>query len=194
MKEAVLGVGVAVLVGLAGGAMMKPDLVPALTREGSMTPVEPRYEDQPASLIPAAAPVYDVSWAAADQQALLQSASYSGDGDAASAADEDGIPAYDPRPAPEDRAEAVRAAALQDNLNAPPPEQTATRYPSADGDILAGLSPRDDMAGPMLPTGQDPSASLTPPAPVPYRSLPDESAATGDMRLAAPHDPAQPAS
>lgn len=194
MREAVLGVGVAVLVGLAGGAMMKPDLVPALTREGSMTPVEPRYDDQPASLVPATAPVYYDSWATADQQDLLQSASYSGDVDSAYAEGYDEIPSYDPRPAPEDRAEAIRAAALQDNLQAPPPEQTSTRYPSADGDILAGLSPRGETVGPTLPAGQDPSASLIPPAPVPYRALPDDSAATGDMRPPAAHDPAQPAS
>lgn len=166
MREVFYGVGVAVLVGLAGGAMMKPDLVPALTRDGSMTPVEPAYDDQPASLIPATAPAYYDSWASNDQAALLQPASYD--------AGDDDLPRYDPRPSPEDRAEAIRLATLEDNLNAPPPETTSARYPSAEGDILAGLTPRTPI--PPLPSAQP--ATAQPGA--------QDDAAVGDTRPASP--------
>lgn len=177
MKALFYGIGGAVLIGLAGGAMMKPDLVPALTRDGSMSPVEPRYAyDDPAGYAPAPAPAYYDSWASADQAALLQSASYdAGDTD---------VPSYDPRPAPEDRAGAVRDAALQDSLAAPAPAQAPVRYPSASGDILAGLTPHDSEPA-ALPLGQDPGAArAAPPAS-------DDSASTGDTRPA-PASPASP--
>lgn len=176
MREVSLGVGVAVLVGLASGAMMKPDLIPALTRDGSMSPVEPHYsDDDTASYAPAAAPFYYDSWASGDQAALLQSASYdTGDAD---------LPRYDPRPAPEDRAWAVRDAALQDSLDAPPPAQAPVRYPSASGDILAGLTP--DAPDPAtVPLDRDPHAALAAPAPTPLPT--DETVETGDTRPAAP--------
>jgi hypothetical protein len=162
MREIFYGVGVAALVGLAGGTMMKPDLAPALTRDGSMAPVEPAYDDQPASLIPATAPVYYDSWASYDQAALLQSASYdAGEGDP---------PRYDPRPSPEDRAEAIRLATLEDNLNAPPPETTSARYPSAEGDILVGLTPPAPI----------------PPLPQAVPPVSQDGAAVGDTRTASP--------
>lgn len=175
MRELFLGIGGAVLVGLAGGAMMKPDLVPALTRDGSMVPAEPAYSyDDAASYAPTVAPVYYDSWASSDQ-GLLTSASYdTGDTD---------IPSYDPRPAPEDRAEAIRDATLEDNLQAPAPENTTARYPSADGDILAGLTPRAPI--PPLP-------AAAPAKPVPVDDSGMDDAATGDTRPAALSHEASP--
>lgn len=50
-------------------------------------------------------------------------------------------PAADQRPFNASRANAIRAAAMELGATAPAPEATAVRYPSADGDILASLSP-----------------------------------------------------
>lgn len=179
MREAFLGVGFAVLVGLAGGAMMKPDLVPALTRDGSMSPVEPTYSyDDAVSYAPSSAPVYYDSWASADQAALLRSASYDISDDAGGA----DVPRYDPRPAPEDRAQVIRDATLQDNVQAPAPDETTARYPSADGDILAGLTPSAPI--PPLPPTASPA-----PTPFPVPTPPADDGATGDTRTVVPHAP-----
>jgi hypothetical protein len=168
VKELFYGIGAAALVGLACGGVLKPGPVLSATRDGSMTPVEQGYAyDDPVSYAPMVTPVYYDSWARNDE-ALLQSASYS-------AADVD-LPSYDPRPAPEDRSEAIRQAALQDNLSAPPPDQAPVRYPSANGDILAGLTPH-------LPVQSLPPLSTAPPP------VTDDGADTGDTRPAVPPSP-----
>ncbi len=169
MKELFYGIGAAALVGLACGGMFKLGPIESATRDGSMTPVEQgsAYDDT-ASYAPTVAPVYYDSWALSDQ-ALLQSASYDA-GDTA-------VPRYDPRPAPEDRADAIRQAALQDDLAAPPPEATSARYPSADGDILAGLTPHIAV---------QPLPSAKPPTPAAPSATDDDSATTGDTSPASP--------
>ncbi|MDP1739261.1 MAG: hypothetical protein Q8L23_17690 [Caulobacter sp.] len=48
-------------------------------------------------------------------------------------------PAADQRPFNASRANAIKAAAMQQGAAAPAPAATSVRYPSADGDILAGL-------------------------------------------------------
>lgn len=50
-------------------------------------------------------------------------------------------PAADQRPFNASRANAIRAAATEQSATAPAPAATQVRYPSADGDILADLSP-----------------------------------------------------
>lgn len=50
-------------------------------------------------------------------------------------------PAADQRPYRASRADAIIAAATLQGPEAPPPEATPVRYPSADGDILAGMGP-----------------------------------------------------
>ncbi|MDQ0462289.1 hypothetical protein QO010_000037 [Caulobacter ginsengisoli] len=179
MKELFYGIGAAALVGLAGGAAMKLGPIESATRDGSMAPVAQGYAyDDTASYAPVVAPVYYDSWARPDQT-LLQSAAYdAGDAD---------VPRYDPRPAPEDRADAIRQAALLDTLSAPQPDQAPVRYPSASGDILSGLTPHGDLPG-ALPVQQDPRAALSAPPP-PAMPDQDDSAPTGDTRPVAPHSP-----
>lgn len=73
-------------------------------------------------------------------------------------------PAADQRPFDASRANAIRAAATEQAATAPAPETTTVRYPSADGDILADLSPT--MVGPPL-TPARPIAAAFPPMTAP---------------------------
>ena len=50
-------------------------------------------------------------------------------------------PAADQRPFNASRANAIKAAAMEQGATARAPDATAVRYPSADGDILARLGP-----------------------------------------------------
>lgn len=50
-------------------------------------------------------------------------------------------PAIDQQPFTASRADAIRAAARVKTVDAPAPGDTTVRYPSADGDILADMSP-----------------------------------------------------
>jgi hypothetical protein len=48
-------------------------------------------------------------------------------------------PAADQRPFNASRANAIKAAAMQQEVAPPAPAATSVRYPSADGDILGGI-------------------------------------------------------
>ena len=73
-------------------------------------------------------------------------------------------PAADQRPYGVSRADAIIEAARTRSAQAPPPEATTVRYPSSDGDILAGLS-----AGMAVPPSQPrkPIAAVFPPMTAP---------------------------
>ncbi|MDO9222122.1 MAG: hypothetical protein Q7U20_00240 [Caulobacter sp.] len=69
--------------------------------------------------------------------------------------------AVDQRPFAASRTDAIRAAAKVETVEAPAPEDTDVRYPSADGDILADMSPRTAVP-PLTPAR--PIAARVPPA------------------------------
>ncbi len=69
--------------------------------------------------------------------------------------------AADQRPYAASRADAVRAAAATQTVDAPAHDATAVRYPSADGDILGGLGAA--MTVPPLKPAR-PIAAVFPPA------------------------------
>ncbi len=69
--------------------------------------------------------------------------------------------AADQRPYAASRADAVRAAAATQTVDAPAPAATTVRYPSADGDILANLG--GAITAPPLPS-TPPIAATFPPA------------------------------
>jgi len=73
-------------------------------------------------------------------------------------------PAADQRPFNASRANAIRAAAMQQAATAKAPDATTVRYPSADGDILADLSPT--MVAPPLKPAR-PIAAVFPPMSTP---------------------------
>ena len=72
--------------------------------------------------------------------------------------------AADQRPYAASRADAVRTAATRQSAQAPVPEATTVRYPSVDGDILAGLG--EGMTVPPLKPAR-PITAVFPPTPRP---------------------------
>lgn len=80
-------------------------------------------------------------------------------------------PAADQRPYRASRADAIIAAATLQGADAPPPEATPVRYPSADGDILAGLG-ATMVIPPLKPA--HPIAAVFPPATAPSASDPSD--------------------
>jgi hypothetical protein len=70
-------------------------------------------------------------------------------------------PAIDHKPFSASRANAIVEAAKGPAAKAPPPEATTVRYPSADGDILAGLG--KGMVVPPLRPARPIAAAFPPP-------------------------------
>lgn len=85
-------------------------------------------------------------------------------------------PAADQRPFNASRANAIKAAAMQQGAAAPAPAETDVRYPSADGDILGGVGHGRTVQAPEpyrpMTAGPSPSAlrPASPPPPPPMDS------------------------
>jgi len=86
--------------------------------------------------------------------------------------------AVDQRPYGASRSNAIIEAAAGQGADAPSPEAATARYPSADGDILAGLG--QAMSIPPLPPAHSIAAVFpSPTAPSADRSSPDASGLLG---------------